>query len=154
MFKHILAPVDGSLASHAGMLQAIGFAKEQKAKLRFVHVLDTYFPIYDLAGDFNIAGMLDALHDVGRKILKDAESLAGKEGVNADSVMVEAVGGRVAEFIVEQARHWPADLIVMGTHGRRGFSHFVLGSNAEAVSRMSPIPVLLVRSAQVEGGAP
>jgi nucleotide-binding universal stress UspA family protein len=62
--------------------------------------------------------------------------------------MVETAGERVAELIVEQARQWPADVIVMGTHGRRGFNHLLMGSDAEAVIRLSPVPVLLVKQDQ------
>lgn len=150
MFTHILSPVDGSPVSTIGMMQAIRFAKDQHAKLRFIHVLDTYFPIYDLAGGVDIVSMIEELKKIGRKILKDAEAAALKEGVTADSVLVDAVGGRVADFIVEHARQWPADLIVMGTHGRRGLRHFILGSDAEDVSRMSPVPVLLIPGVQTK----
>ena len=50
------------------------------------------------------------------------------------------------EVIVEEARSWGADLIVMGTHGRRGFEHLVLGSISEGVVRRATVPVLLLRS--------
>ena len=60
----------------------------------------------------------------------------------------ENTPGRVAEVIVQAARDWKADLIVVGTHGRRGVSHLFLGSDAEAVARLSPVPVLLVRGGQ------
>ena len=53
--------------------------------------------------------------------------------------------GRVADLIVEEANKWGADLIVMGTHGRRGLRHAVLGSDAEAVMQAAKVPVLLVR---------
>lgn len=53
--------------------------------------------------------------------------------------------GRVADLILREARKWRADVIVMGTHGRRGISHASLGSDAETVVRSSPVPVLLVR---------
>jgi nucleotide-binding universal stress UspA family protein len=59
--------------------------------------------------------------------------------------MVENVSGQVAEVILNEARKWRADLVVMGTHGRRGFSHMLLGSTAEGVVRSSAKPVLLVR---------
>jgi nucleotide-binding universal stress UspA family protein len=60
--------------------------------------------------------------------------------------MIESFGGRAADFIVEQARKWRADLIVLGTHGRRGVRRLVMGSDAEQVIRATRVPVLLVRS--------
>lgn len=67
------------------------------------------------------------------------------EGVKAEAVMYENLSGRVADLILKEARKWRADIIVMGTHGRRGIGHALLGSDAEAVVRSSPAPVLLVR---------
>ena len=62
----------------------------------------------------------------------------------AETELVENAAGRVADVIVEHAKRWRADLIVMGTHGRRGFNRLLIGSNAELVVRHSPVPVLLV----------
>jgi nucleotide-binding universal stress UspA family protein len=64
--------------------------------------------------------------------------------LDAESGLVDNFAGRVAEAIVEQAKRWRADLIVMGTHGRRGFDRLLMGSNAELVARYSSVPVLLV----------
>jgi nucleotide-binding universal stress UspA family protein len=58
---------------------------------------------------------------------------------------VENLSGQIADVILNEARKWRADLLVMGTHGRRGFSHLLLGSTAEGVVRASAKPVLLVR---------
>jgi nucleotide-binding universal stress UspA family protein len=60
--------------------------------------------------------------------------------------MLESFGGRAADFIVEQANKWRADLIVLGTHGRRGVKRLVMGSDAEQVIRTARVPVLLVKS--------
>jgi nucleotide-binding universal stress UspA family protein len=60
--------------------------------------------------------------------------------------MIESFGGRAADFIVQQANKWGADLIVLGTHGRRGVKRLVMGSDAEQVVRTTRVPVLLVRS--------
>ncbi len=112
-----------------------------------MHVLD----IFPLAQGFNgatVSGDLwDALEDSGKKALKNAAALAAKHRINAQSVMLKNLGGRVADSIIGEARKWKADIIVMGTHGRRGFNHLVLGSDAEAVVRSAPVPVLLVRPA-------
>ncbi len=145
MYKHILCPVDGSTTSNCGMMEAIHLAKDQNAKLRFLHVIDMYFPILDATGDFNVVYIDDVLRENGKKVLKNAEVVAHKAGVEADSRMVEAIGGRVSKFVMQQVKEWPADLIVMGTHGLRGIERLVMGSDAETIVRTSLVPVLLVR---------
>jgi nucleotide-binding universal stress UspA family protein len=59
--------------------------------------------------------------------------------------MVESIGGVAAELILDQAKEWHADLIVMGTHGRRGIFRLAMGSDAEQVVRGATIPVMLIR---------
>ena len=145
MYKKILCPVDGSLTSNYGMMEAIHLAKDQNAKLRFLHVIDMYFPILDATGDFNVVYIDDVLRENGKKVLKKAEVAAHKAGVEADSRMVEAIGGRVSKFVMHQVKEWPADLVVMGTHGLRGIERLVMGSDAETVVRTSTVPVLLVK---------
>src|ERR1700685_3514197 len=66
-------------------------------------------------------------------------------GVKLKPVLVEKFGGLVADVIISQAKKQRADLIVLGTHGRRGVTRLVMGSDAEGVVRRSPVPVLLVR---------
>ncbi|PKO53372.1 MAG: universal stress protein [Betaproteobacteria bacterium HGW-Betaproteobacteria-20] len=146
MYKRILCPVDGSASSNSGMLEAIRLAKDQKAKLRFLYVVDTYFPVLDATGDFNVVYIDDILRKNGKSVLQNAEAAAIKAGVAADTQMVEAIGARVSEFVVKQAEEWPADLIVIGTHGLRGIERLVMGSDAETVLRTSPVPVLMVRN--------
>ena len=145
MYKKILCPVDGSPTSNCGMMEAIHLAKDQNAKLRFLHVIDMYFPIMDATGDFNVVYIDDVLRENGKKVLKKAEVAAHKAGVEADSRMVEAIGGRVSKFVMHQVKEWPADLVVMGTHGLRGIERLVMGSDAETVVRTSTVPVLLVK---------
>jgi len=145
MYKQILCPVDGSQTSNCGMHEAIQLAKEQNAKLRFLHVIDMYFPIVDVTGDLNVVYVDDILRKNGEKVLKKATAAAHKAGVDADTKMVEAVGARISKFVINEIKEWPADLIVMGTHGLRGVERLVMGSDAETIVRTSPVPVLLVR---------
>jgi nucleotide-binding universal stress UspA family protein len=145
MYKQILCPIDGSPTSNCGMMEAIHLAKDQKAKLRFLHVVDMYLPILDATGDFNMVYMDGELREYGKKVIHKAEAAAHKAGVEADSRMVEAIGGRVSKFVMQQVKEWPADLIVMGTHGLRGIERLVMGSDAETIVRNSLVPVLLVR---------
>jgi nucleotide-binding universal stress UspA family protein len=82
---------------------------------------------------------------VGEAALKEAENIVKQNGLHSESVMLETAIDNTGELIVKQAVDWPADVIVMGTHGRRGLSRLVLGSNAEYVLRHAAVPVLLVR---------
>lgn len=150
MYKQIICPIDGSPTSNSGMNEAIQLAKDQNAKLRFLHVIDTYFPILDVTGDLNVIYIDEILRKNGKKVLKKAEDAAHKAGVVADSKVLEAIGGRVSKFVVSEAESWPADLIVMGTHGLRGVERLVIGSDAETVARTSQVPVLLVRKSTSE----
>ena len=75
-------------------------------------------------------------------ILTKAAVIAGAEGVAAETLLRESRGQSVAHAIVQHTRKHPVDLIVIGTHGRRGLSRALMGSDAEAVVR---VPVLLVR---------
>ncbi len=146
MYKQILCPIDGSNTSSCGMVEAINLAKVHHAKLRFLHVVDTYFPILDANGDLNVLYLADIQRSQGEKILKAAEDSALQAGVSADSKIIESIGDRVSTLIIKQVEEWPADLVVMGTHGLRGFARFMMGSDADAVVKQSHVPVLLVKT--------
>lgn len=145
-YRRILVPVDGSPTSRAGLREAIDLAKGQRASLVLVHVLD-YQPLA-MAGLEAGAYIDDVMANVrrsGREVLERAEALARKSGVPVSKVLVESPAGPAADAIVRQARKSRADLIVIGTHGRRGVRRLVLGSDAEHVLREATVPVLLVR---------
>lgn len=146
MYKKIICPIDGSPTSDCGMVEAIHLAKDQNAKLLFLHIIDTYFPILDVTGDLNVVYISEIMRNNGKKVIKKAEGFAEAAGVYAESKIVEALGGRVSKFVLSQVDEWSADLIVMGTHGLRGIEHLIIGSDAETVVRTSPVPVLLVRN--------
>jgi len=147
MYKRILVPVDGSATSRRGLRAAIKLAKVQKARLAILNVVDLV-PVYATpeAPAAYDPGLIDALRAAGRKVLAVAEAEAKRGGVSAKTVLAENVAGRVADVIVRQARKARADLLVLGTHGRRGLSRMVMGSDAELVVRSAPAPVLLVRA--------
>jgi len=145
MYKQILCPVDGSQTSNCGMHEAIQLAKETNAKIRFLHVIDMYFPVVDVTGDLDVVYIDEILRKNGKKVLKKALEAAHKAEVDADTKMVEAIGARISKFVVNEIKEWPADLVVMGTHGLRGVERLVMGSDAETILRTSPVPVLVVR---------
>lgn len=149
MYKHILVAVDGSDISIQALHEAIKLAKEQQANLRLLYVADEDYVDYAGIG-FDYDKYEAAMRKYGEKILKKAEDVVGQSNIEFDSRLIELkpFQGRVEEKIIQEAKTWPADLIVIGTHGRRGFSHFLLGSVAEGVVRIAPIPVLLIRGKQ------
>ena len=148
MFKRILVPIDGSPASNLGLNEAIKLAKDQGAKLRLFHLVDEFIAVSgpDGMAFLSVDDLLESQRQGGKKIIEKAEALARRNGLAPESVMLESFGGRAADFIVEQAKKWRADLIVLGTHGRRGVKRLVMGSDAEQVVRTTRVPVLLVRS--------
>jgi nucleotide-binding universal stress UspA family protein len=145
LYKKILVPVDGSPTSTRGLREAIRIAKDQKASLALVHVLDEYYALAVPEVVPNVADVIDALKVGARRILARAEAQARTAGVKAVSIMPEILGGRAADEIVKQAKKLGTDLIVLGTHGRRGVKRLALGSDAEQVVRRAAVPVLLVR---------
>lgn len=149
LYKRILVPVDGSTTSNAGLNEATKLAKNQHARLRLLHVIDEMIVFNTPDGGINVEPILDALKRGGKRILHRAEKAARTQGVRPESELWESAGVRVAQVIVERARRWRADLIIMGTHGRRGVNRMLLGSDAELVVRNASVPVLLVHS----GGA-
>ena len=89
-------------------------------------------------------------------MLKEASALVRQYGLEAEALSVESKGGKAAPMIIAQAAEWGAQLIVMGTHGRRGLKRLAMGSDAEDVVRRTRIPVLLVHdgSANVPQAGP
>jgi len=147
MYKRILVPVDGSGTANRGLKEALRLAKAHRARLCLIHVVEEFFIAQAGEAVVYAEEMFEALRASGRKVLNRAEAAARKNRVPARAVLVESISQPVAEVIVRQARRWKADLIVLGTHGRRGLRRVVLGSDAEHVVRLSPVPVLLVRGA-------
>ena len=145
MYKKILVPIDGSPASKRGLIEAIRLAKYHKARVRLIHVVNEFIVAPTLESGRYVDEIQKSLREDGRRLLVKAEALVRKHGITVDSVMFETVGGPAAVTIVAQAKKWRADIIVIGTHGRRGVRRLVMGSDAEQVVRTSPGPVLLVR---------
>lgn len=147
MYRRILVPVDGSTTSRLGLRHALGLAKDQGARVRVLNVVDdaAMVPMMDGYPGADIATLIDSLKAAGRIALKEAATAAARSSTAAETVMAEAHFRPVSDAILEHAKKWRADLIVMGTHGRRGLNRLLLGSDAERVLREATVPVLLVR---------
>lgn len=148
MYKRILIPVDGSETSNRAVTAALQMARENGGRVRLVHGLDelAYLTGYEYSAD-----LLKSARDQGVRVLDDAMEMARSAGVPADTKLVETAGRRLGELVAEEAAHWEADLVVVGTHGRRGLSRVLLGSGAEQVIRLAPVPVLAVRTSYLPG---
>ena len=147
MYKRILVPVDGSAPSMLGLREAVRFAKDQRAHLRIIHVVDEavlaqYPELVDTSGR-----LLEAFIKDGKKTLDDAMALAVRLGIKAERVLYKKLLGALADVVLKEAKKWRADIIVMGTHGHSGIKHFFLGSDAETIARSTLLPVLLVHAA-------
>lgn len=146
MYRRILVPVDGSETGKKGLEEAIRLAEALESELRIIHIVDDSVLALNPEAGVAAAPLVEDFAETGREILEEARALASAQGTPAGIVLHENFTGRVADLIVDEAKSWHAELIVMGTHGRRGIRHAVLGSDAEAVVHASPVPVLLVRT--------
>ena len=143
MFQRILVPVDGSETSSKALVAALQLARESGGRVRIVHALDelAYLTGYEYSHE-----VLAQARAYANKVVDDAMAIAKASGVPADSRLLETPGRRLGDVVADEARAWEADLVVLGTHGRRGVSRVLLGSGAEQVIRMAPVPVLAVRA--------
>ena len=100
-----------------------------------------------LATQFPLAEYQKTLQEAGEYLLRTRATTAREAGVNVDTklITVGPLGERIYEAIEEESKQWPADLIVVGTEGRRGFQRLMIGSVAEGLVRISTKPVLLIR---------
>jgi nucleotide-binding universal stress UspA family protein len=146
MYQRILVPVDGSEISNRGLQEALKLSKVLGAHLRLVHIVDDSALALNPETGVAAAPLVEDFAEGGKEILEDARKLAAAEGVDAEVVLHENFTGRIADLIVDEAKKWRAELIVMGTHARGGIRHAVLGSDAEAVLHGADVPVLLVRA--------
>ena len=145
MYSKILVPVDGSDTALTGLKEAVRFAKNHGGKLFLLHIVNELVLDYSYGSGLYAGTVIESLREGGKKILAAAEALVRGSGVDCEAILLETIGGPAAASIVEQAVKLKVELIMMGTHGRRGLRRLAMGSDAEAVVRTSPVPILLVR---------
>lgn len=146
MYQHILIAVDGSDLSDRALREAISLAQSQHAALRIVHVVDEVTLNWE--GEYaDMSEILESFRESGKRILEKAQNFARKAGMEPEGKLrkIQTFGHRISDMILEEAKDWPADLIVIGTHGRRGLHDVLLGSVSDGVARRATVPVLLVR---------
>jgi nucleotide-binding universal stress UspA family protein len=147
MYQKLLVPVDGSPTAMRGLDEAIRIARLSGGRIRVVHVLDQVQ--FSSGLEPCAADVLGVLQEAGAEIVAAARARVEASGVPVEAQVTETLAATVADVVVDQARQWGADLIVIGTHGRRGVRRLMIGSDAERIVRMASVPVLLVRDEPV-----
>ncbi len=127
-------------------------ARLSGGQVRLLHVVNEIALVSGFEPYAVTAESIPLLKAAGEELLATGRARALAAGVAADTQLIENFAARLSDVVAEQAQSWGADLIVIGTHGRRGVQRLLLGSDAEMILRTAPVPVLLVRAP--EAGAP
>ena len=147
MFKNILVPIDGSAPSRRALKRAVRLAREQKARITGFYVGPPWqLPFYAEAAPMEVV----SLRDHAAAVKRTANRVLGTVRKAAAAARVpcrcrHAMGSLADIEIVKAARRYRCQLIVIASHGRRGFSRLLLGSVTSKVLAQSPIPVMVVR---------
>ncbi|MBB5462379.1 universal stress protein [Paraburkholderia sp. Cpub6] len=146
MYQQILVAVDGSETSSHALDAALQLAHEAGAQLQPLYVVNVPLMTYDVPSSYDPSYVRDALLEEGAHVTDDAAARMRRAGVAGSPRIVEAdpVADDVAQCIQRAAAEFKADVVVIGTHGRRGFRRMVLGSVAEPFLRIAQCPVLLI----------
>jgi nucleotide-binding universal stress UspA family protein len=147
MFKHILVPTDGSDLSSDTVKRAVEFARETAAKITFFFAKPDYPVAFYGEGALIDPTTPERFAEMAEKqaqdILSRATKLADEAGVSNSAVSLVSDIPYIS--IIEAATNAGCDLIFMASHGRRGFSGLLLGSETQKVLTHSKIPVLVYR---------
>ena len=142
-FQRILVPVDDSEPARRALALALQLAKESGGHVRVLHVFDE---LDYLRGFEDIGSVAEHVRTAARKLLDQCATTCHAAGVEHDTRLREEPGRHLADSVNAEVRSWKADLVVVGTHGRRGVARLLLGSGAEQILRASDVPVLLARA--------
>lgn len=142
-FRNILCPIDLSDASVRPLAYAAAFARWYDARLTVLHVVPTFDPMQVRSG--SLGDPVRIMYPMPREeVLDELRRALDAAGIATLDVTLAAEAGDAVATIVDRAVVIPADLLVMGTHGRSGFDRLLLGSVTEKVLRKAPCPILTV----------
>ncbi|MBY4594718.1 universal stress protein [Ottowia caeni] len=146
MYKKILVPLDGSDTSNLALDHAIALARLSGGSVVLFHVIEelAYSNGFERPKIY-IEQVRPRFIATSQTILDEASARLRQEGVNVETLLLESGGKRASELIAEQAKASGCDIVILGTHGRRGVERFLMGSDAEQVARIASVPVMLVR---------
>lgn len=150
MYSRILVAVDGSDSSLHALKQAIELAKGLSATLRIIHVVEMGWLPVGIDPGIDTEAMTAARRKAADTIMAMVRETVQASGYEAETAILETEtpAQHVVVAIMEDISRWAAKLVVIGTHGRRGFKSLLLGSVAEQMTRLSPIPLLLIPAPQ------
>lgn len=149
MYKHILLPIDGSATSQMAVSHVAKLAKTLGSTVSVIYVIDPY-PFAGVGADFAYgqANYISAANAEADLAMEKAREELAAEGVSCDASVMES--SSVSRGILETATAVGADLIVMGSHGRRGLEKLVLGSVTQRVVSHADVTVMVVRDPTVK----
>lgn len=146
MYNKILVPIDGSPTANGALAEAARVARLSNSTVRVLHICDLLGYVRGVQVPASVISELRAAAaKAAGEVLAEATAGVDASGFALDTKLIETAGERIAELIVNHAKEWGADLIVLGTHGRRGIERVMMGSDAEQVARTASVPVMLVR---------
>ena len=145
-FHHLLVPIDGSPTADKALDEAIRLARGSGAKITLLHVMDALsFMTGFESGTRYAEQILPLMRSAGENLLAQAGQKVLAQGLQVECILITEGPGRVFEHVADHARSNNVDLIVLGSHGRRGIGRALMGSDAEQIIRHAPVPVLVVR---------
>lgn len=148
MYARLLVPLDRSATAHHALDHAAALARLSGATIVLLHVIEELKHVSGFEPPkVYIEEVRPGFLAAGQALLDQAAQRLRQDGIAVETVLLESGGERASTRIVEQAEATHCDLVVLGTHGRRGIDRVLLGSDAEQVARLAPVPVMLVREA-------
>ena len=146
MYARVLVPLDGSATARLALDHASHLSGMSGATIVLLNIIE------EMRHSNGFERPMVYIQEVrprflaaGQALLDEAAAELRQRGVPVETVLLESKGDRVSELIAKQAEASQCDLVVLGTHGRRGVDRLLLGSDAEQVARIAPVPVMLVR---------
>ena len=146
LYQRILVPVDGSPHSQRALDEAIAIARLTGGRLIVVHAVDEPFVALGAGAWAGASDLLPLVREAAQAVLAGAVARVREADLPVEPLLLDTFQGRVCDLVAQTAADQHADLVVIGTHGRRGVGRALLGSDAEQILRLSPAPVLLVKA--------
>lgn len=153
MYKHVFIAIDDSETSQKALDEAIAVAKAHDATLEIAHAIDEHLVHVFYAGGMTTTSteqLKNTLETSGRDVLDKALAKALAAGAKAKTHLIKGHGEHADDLIAEAVKRSSADLLVVGSHGRRGVRRLLLGSVAENLVRKVAISALIVRGLDAE----